>query len=81
MRYCCRLAYTHYAADYFEEKMHAYIDNLNVAYVAFTRAREELHILAPRTSSRTNRIGKISTLLEMSLFTGGGEGDELIFDT
>ncbi len=83
LRYSSKLANTYYAADYFEEKMNAFIDNLNVAYVAFTRAGEELHIMAPRTSNRTdsNRIGTISALLENSLFADDTSGDELLYDT
>ncbi len=83
LRYSNALANTYYAADYFEEKMHAYIDNLNVAYVAFTRAEEELHLFAPIVSNRTdsNRVGTISALLEGTLFPGGGEGDEWVYDT
>ncbi len=83
LRYSRTLANTYYAADYFEEKMHAFIDNLNVAYVAFTRAEEELHLFAPTTSNRTdsNRVSTISALLEDVLFPEGGEGDELVYDT
>ena len=33
-----------YKEDYFKEKLSAFIDNLNIAYVAFTRAKNELII-------------------------------------
>ena len=36
-----------FESDYQHEKMLSYIDALNVTYVAFTRACEELHIIAP----------------------------------
>ncbi|MDD2799431.1 MAG: UvrD-helicase domain-containing protein [Bacteroidales bacterium] len=44
--------------DYLEEKLHAYVDNLNLAYVTFTRAKEELVIFAPKTKNdSTERLG------------------------
>lgn len=39
-----------FSFEYYEEKLHAYIDNLNLAYVAFTRAKEELVIFAEKKS-------------------------------
>lgn len=36
-----------FAENYFDELMHQYIDSLNLAYVAFTRARNELICFAP----------------------------------
>lgn len=40
--YSSALKKTMFYTDYIYEKTHAYIDNLNVAYVAFTRAKSEL---------------------------------------
>ena len=62
--------------------MHAYIDNLNVAYVAFTRAEEELHIFAPALKNRTKResVGSISALLDVILFSDGGDGGDLHYE-
>ena len=48
VRYSKALKNTIFAADYFHEKLHAYMDNLNTLYVAFTRAKEELIVMAPR---------------------------------
>ena len=39
---------TIFKADYTEERERAVIDNLNTAYVAFTRAKEALIIMAPK---------------------------------
>lgn len=82
LRYSSRLAQTYYATEYFDEKMHAYIDNLNVAYVAFTRAEEELHIFAPALKNRTKResVGSISALLDVILFPDGGDGGDLHYE-
>lgn len=41
-----------YAEDYFEEKALSVIDNLNVAYVAFTRAEDNLIIYSPKPAER-----------------------------
>lgn len=44
-----------YEAQYDSEKEAELLDNRNKWYVAFTRAQEELHILAKRPSPRTNK--------------------------
>ena len=62
VRYSSRLERTIYAAEYFMEKIHAYIDNLNLAYVAFTRAREELILFAPYP--KKNKLTLASLLRE-----------------
>ncbi len=36
-----------FTQNYFDEQMHLYIDNLNLAYVAFTRPKNELVCMAP----------------------------------
>lgn len=45
------LASTIFAPQYYEELISEYVDNLNLAYVAFTRARQEL-IIYTRTPQR-----------------------------
>lgn len=56
---------TIFAEEYYEEKLHAYIDGLNTLYVAFTRAKEELIILAPQKGSGRTQL--VSELLGESL--------------
>ncbi|GHT37717.1 hypothetical protein AGMMS49574_30410 [Bacteroidia bacterium] len=59
------MARTLFAKDYFEERLHSYIDNLNTLYVAFTRAKEELIVFAPRpkkVDEKTGAIDKISSI-------------------
>ncbi|MFO8234859.1 MAG: UvrD-helicase domain-containing protein [Bacteroidales bacterium] len=46
------LAHTIFAGDYYAEKFHNYVDNLNLLYVAFTRAEEVLISYIPL--SKTN---------------------------
>ena len=62
IRYGSILKKSLYADAYFNEKMHAYIDNLNIAYVAFTRAEEELILFTPKPK-KEGTIGSLSRLL------------------
>lgn len=61
VRYSSVLERTAYSSDYFREKAFAYIDNLNLAYVAFTRAREEMILFAPQPASET--VNSVATLM------------------
>ncbi|NLA23595.1 MAG: UvrD-helicase domain-containing protein, partial [Bacteroidales bacterium] len=38
--------------DYFEEKLNSYQDNLNLLYVAFTRAKDALYLYSPDVNSK-----------------------------
>jgi ATP-dependent exoDNAse (exonuclease V) beta subunit len=51
--YTSKLSNTIFYKDYITEKMHSYIDNLNVAYVAFTRAKSELFAFAPKPNEKS----------------------------
>lgn len=44
LNYSSRLAETIFKNDYFDEHLRAYVDNLNLLYVALTRAKSELYI-------------------------------------
>lgn len=61
VRYSKNLQNTIFKDDYLGEKMRAYIDNLNLAYVAFTRAKEELILIAPKSDK--NAINTMADLL------------------
>ena len=72
VRYGQSLSKTIFAEAYFQERLHAYIDNLNTLYVALTRAKEELLIMAPRpkkldSTGDVSRISSIGDLLWASL--------------
>jgi len=71
IEYGKNLAQSIFAPQYFDELMHQFIDNLNVAYVAFTRAKHELICIAPLPKKEPESIEKISTLsaLMHSIFT------------
>ncbi|MDR3308713.1 MAG: ATP-dependent helicase, partial [Tannerella sp.] len=68
VRYDKDLRNTIFAADYFHEKLLSYIDNLNVMYVAFTRAKEELIVMSPQP--KTDNIA-VAGLLWKGCFHNG----------
>lgn len=61
IRYGSDLKQTIYYKEYFAEKLQAYIDNLNLLYVATTRAEEVLITYCPLPT--TQKFSKISHLL------------------
>ncbi|MDH6341852.1 ATP-dependent helicase/nuclease subunit A [Parabacteroides sp. PFB2-12] len=58
VRYNDTLAKSHFAVDYFNEKMYAYIDSLNTLYVAMTRAKEEMIVFAPKVKPKKDGSAK-----------------------
>jgi ATP-dependent exoDNAse (exonuclease V) beta subunit len=65
VNYSKELSKTLFAADYYHEKLHAFIDNLNALYVAFTRAKEELIIFVP--DAEVKRRKAVSKLIDDTL--------------
>lgn len=85
VRYGQMLSKTIFAQDYFQERLHAFIDNLNTLYVAMTRAKEELLIMAPRpkkldADGDVTKVNSIGDLLWASLrlqVNDTAEGEQL----
>ncbi|MDR3194781.1 MAG: UvrD-helicase domain-containing protein [Tannerella sp.] len=77
--YSRELNKTLFAEDYYHEKLHAYIDNLNALYVAFTRAKEELIVFTPDAEAKhTKAISKlIRDSLQVTGVTVTDRGDTL----
>ncbi|MDR3653984.1 MAG: UvrD-helicase domain-containing protein [Paludibacter sp.] len=67
IEYGAKLGQSIFAENYFDEQMHLYIDSLNVAYVAFTRAKNELICMAPAPKKEAESLDKINSL--SALFT------------
>ncbi|MDR1499980.1 MAG: UvrD-helicase domain-containing protein [Tannerellaceae bacterium] len=68
IRYGQGLAKTIFAKDYLEERLNASIDSLNTLYVAFTRAKEELIVIAPRpkkTDPKTGAATRIASIADL----------------
>jgi ATP-dependent exoDNAse (exonuclease V) beta subunit len=62
VKYSKNLANTVFQADYLEEKLHAYVDNLNLLYVAFTRAVENLFCFS-EFNEKAKKISNVGNLL------------------
>jgi ATP-dependent exoDNAse (exonuclease V) beta subunit (contains helicase and exonuclease domains) len=69
INYKKELAASIFAQDYLDEMRSAYIDNLNIAYVAFTRAEDELIIFAQKEKN-PEKLLTISSILEYSITNG-----------
>ena len=66
--YSSKLVNSIFQKEYFNEQMHQYIDNLNMAYVAFTRARNELICFAPLSKNEAPiETAKMTSLSELIL--------------
>lgn len=63
VKYSKVLSNTIFAYDYFEEKLHAFVDNLNVLYVALTRAKNDIILYTPKPKEKAKGITNISGLL------------------
>jgi len=61
VKYSQKLKNTIFEYEYFDEKMHTYVDNLNVMYVAFTRAKKNLIVFAPKPQK--DKVSSTSSLL------------------
>ena len=66
VRYGKNLEETFFADDYAEERTRVYLDNLNLLYVAFTRAESGLVVYAPSLDTRGAK-GTIAGLLYQSI--------------
>jgi ATP-dependent exoDNAse (exonuclease V) beta subunit len=61
VKYKKELAQTVFQQDYFDEKLYAQMDALNMLYVAFTRPEEELIVFAPTDESE--KVSQVADLL------------------
>jgi ATP-dependent exoDNAse (exonuclease V) beta subunit len=72
LNYTQSLANTYFRTDYFTEKTQAYIDNLNLLYVAFTRAEDELYVFTPQPGNNTYSVGQLlQDVLQKTTFEAG----------
>ncbi len=66
IKYKKELADTVFRKDYFNEKLYASMDAINMLYVAFTRPKEELIIFAP-TNKKMDNISSVSKILQQAI--------------
>ncbi|MDR3133742.1 MAG: UvrD-helicase domain-containing protein [Prevotellaceae bacterium] len=73
LNYTNTLAETFFSADYWLERAQSMIDNLNLLYVAFTRAESELYAFVPQPArKRENTFAHIlPALLQQEKYTAG----------
>ena len=66
VKYVKNLAITEFDQDYFREKFYTFIDNLNLLYVAFTRAMDSLFVMCP-PPSKTGAITHTGHLVKEAI--------------
>lgn len=69
VKYGSVLKETHFAADYEEERVRTYLDNLNLLYVALTRAEHGMIVMAPHPEVRGAKKS-VAGLLHSSIQIG-----------
>jgi len=67
VKYSKGLINTVFRKDYFDEKLFAYTDALNMLYVAFTRAKNELYIFSEYKPDNKGNISNVGQLLYESV--------------
>jgi ATP-dependent exoDNAse (exonuclease V) beta subunit len=77
VRYQSDLKETIFAGQFFEERYAAYLDNINLLYVAFTRAVNVIVAFAPAQPRSDNRIAAV--LRDAICFEGDIPGNKDIF--
>lgn len=53
VRYKSAMAASSFSSEYYREQVYTHVDNINLLYVALTRAAESLHIFIPERCDRT----------------------------
>jgi len=84
VRYNKQLGQTNFREEWLTEKMQAYIDNLNLLYVAFTRAREGLIVISDKESRHYHArklIVDVCTLLNGTTLQKREEEGKIIFSS
>lgn len=66
VKYKKSMAESGFSAEYFRELVYSHVDNINLLYVALTRAAESLHVFIPGRSGKT-----VGGLLLQSIGTDG----------
>ncbi|HXK99909.1 MAG TPA: 3'-5' exonuclease, partial [Dysgonamonadaceae bacterium] len=80
LRYSRSLQNTIFREDYLQEKLFAYIDNLNLLYVAFTRAKHRIVAFVPKPKDKKKKKEEITVKGVSDLLWLSMEGED-VFDT
>ena len=65
LNFTSKLGNSIFAEQYYEELLHQYVDSLNMAYVAFTRARNELICFVPAHKEKSEKTKKEKSELKL----------------
>jgi ATP-dependent exoDNAse (exonuclease V) beta subunit len=76
--YSSALNKTHFAEDFYHERLHSCVDNLNALYVALTRARETMIIFTPDHPSRQTH--DLSQLIRTCLESNYGQRETGVYE-
>ncbi len=63
VKYKTQMAGSYFAADYYRESVYAHVDNLNLLYVALTRAGRELYVMYDPLQKGTRVSGLIDAVV------------------
>lgn len=77
IQYKSSLENTIFKKDYLKEKLYTYIDNLNLLYVAFTRAKNRIIAFAPKPVKES--VNNVSSLLWQTLKSTQTNEEQLSF--
>ena len=72
VKYKKSMAESGFSAEYYRELVYSHVDNINLLYVALTRAAESLHVFIPRKGGKS-----VGGLLLQSI---GADGDKALLD-
>jgi ATP-dependent exoDNAse (exonuclease V) beta subunit len=67
VRYSPKLTETVFREEYLQERFRIHIDNLNLLYVALTRAQDNLFVMLPFESDKFEGMTRISDLMGLAL--------------
>lgn len=79
VKYNSSMGRSFFSEGYYREKVYSHVDNMNILYVALTRAGEELYVAIPQ-SVRENQVGRLmlDALAESPLCTRTATDDGLV---
>ncbi len=66
VKFGSNLANSIFSEDYFDELLHQYVDNLNIGYVGFTRAENEMYLFSEGPAKNANNLNYFSDLMYKS---------------
>ena len=59
VKYKRTMADSAFSDEYYREQVYAHVDNINLLYVALTRAKESLHVFVPDTGTKNPTVGSL----------------------